>query len=207
MKQLIFIMLMALPVTRTIAVMINGTAARVGSTPISLQDVYFYDSVMKLSKSEVSDEIPQGEPLKKLIQKVMLMEMVLLEMGNPEPSSKALFEIESRFKNLRKNKKLSSAWNTLKSHFGKSDKFIYAYYFRSEEVERFLEKKAEALTPLVTDADLEKYIRENMQKFKNQDVTVLKPNISWLIKREKMQKGLEDWVRFLTEKYKAVNLL
>jgi len=72
--------------------------------------------------------------------------------------------------------------------------------------EKFLRKKVDTLTLLVTEADIDLYIRNYPERVKKLSGDVRKL-IAEALKKERTDKGLQDWIDFLTEKYSATYLL
>ena len=107
----------------------------------------------------------------------------------------------------RRAKLKPGLWNQLLSPFGKSEGAVVDAAMKSMRVERFIQNKIETLTPLVTQAEVERYYGQNKARFGTEDYDKAKPEIVLLLKRERMQKGLEEWVRFLRDKYGVTNHL
>lgn len=189
------------------AKIINGTAATVGKTLITFDDAHFYEALQKFWYGEKPSPPSENERLARIVQRMMLGEMVIREMENAVTSPQAKIEIEKKIKVLRKKPETGKRWQEILKRYGKTETAAVENLAKSFEVEKFVQKKAETLTPIVTDTDAERYFKQNQAKFSGKDLESMKPKIIWIIKQEKMRKGFEDWVRFLKEKYKASLLL
>lgn len=189
--------------------LLNGTAAQFGNTLLTIEDVYFIRSVQRF-KEGVEDTVQreEGEALRKAIQKVVFEEVVFTEMKNLQYSGgPSKLEVEKWLAQKNKNPKTATSWRAVRSAFGRAENAALERLLRSQQVERFLQKKVDTLTPIITDAEAERYFQQNQTKFKDSTFEKLKPNIVMLLKKERMQKGLEEWIRFLRDKYGVTNYL
>lgn len=180
--------------------MLNGTAATVGKSLITVQDAYFYRALQRVRDGNTNLlAVETGGELKRTVQKMIFEEMVFSEMKSFK------FEGDSRAQAqqiLRQFKPKGKA-NVLKQAlgaWGKTEAVAVERLSKTLDVERFIQKKVETLTPIVTDADIEKYYKQNQTKL-GTDFEAVKSSILMLLKKERMQKGLEEWVRSLKEKY------
>jgi len=187
--------------------LVNGTGATVGKTLITIEDAYFYRALHRF-KDGVGDPLtPEtGEDLRKTLQKMAFEEMVTSEMKSFkfEPGRKG--EIENEIRSARQKGK-DKTWRLILNHFSKSEREALDRLRKSLGVERFLQRKAETLTPVITQSEIEKYYRQNSGKFGGKELDAVKENITLTLKKERMQKGLEEWIRFLKEKYGVTNHL
>lgn len=185
---------------------INGTAAKVGKTVITIQDALVYRALQRFKDGEkYSVAFEAGEELKKTVQKVVFEEMAFLEMEelgfNEIPRGNAEKIVQAR-------KKVNpDDWKEISKRFGLSESVAINRIHRTIQVEKFLQKKVDTLTPVVTDAEVERYYKQNETRFKGSTVEQLKPSISLLLKKQYAQKGLEDWIKFLKEKYRVQSQL
>lgn len=187
--------------------LLNGTAASVGKTLITVQDVYFYRSLQRFREGESPAVLQEtGDALKKAIQKVAFEEMVFQEMKSFEVENTPKIEAE-KIVSQKKGKGKSKDWQEVLSRFHVTETQAVERLNRTLSVEKFLQRKVDTLTPIVTDSEIEKYYQQNQARFKGSSLEQLKPNIQVLLKKQRVQKGLEEWVRFLKEKYNLVTLL
>jgi len=189
--------------------LLNGTAATVGSRLVTIQDARFYRALQRFREGEGEVfKVEQGEELRRTVQKLVLDEMVFAEMksfsfeaGNRNEAERMLHAERN------KSKARDGIWKEILSRFGKTEAVAVDRLYKSLQVDRFLQKKVETLTPIVTEAEAERYFQQNQNRFIGNTFERLKPSIILLLKKERMQKGLEEWVKFLKEKYGVNNLL
>jgi hypothetical protein len=181
-------------------VIVNGTAAKVGKTVLTIQDALVYRALQRLKDGEkysVAYEV--GDELKKTVQKVVFEEMAYLEMKelgfNEVPRGAAEKIVKERKKTNPED------WREILRRFSLSENTATDRIHRIMQVEKFLQRKVDTLTPVVTDAEIEKYFKQNEARFRGSSLEQLKPSISLLLKKQYAQKGLEDWIKFLKEKY------
>ena len=186
--------------------LLNGAAASVGSKVITVRDAQFYRALQRYREGGSNIFAREsGEDLKKTVQKVALEEMVFLEMKSFRYGSSARGEAEKMLRQRRQSDK-TNTWSKLLREFNKSESFVIESLSRSLEIEKFLQKKIETLTPVITDAEAERYYRQNASRYPG-DLETNRAQVVRDLKFERMQKSLEDWVQALREKYKFVNHL
>jgi hypothetical protein len=188
-------------------VLVDGTAAVVGKTLITVQDAYFYRALQRFRDGQPDMFAREtGEPLRKTVQKMALEEMVFAEMKSFKLEGTPRAEAHEIIKH-RRGKGTDGPWTQLLHRFAKSENGAVEQLSRSLSVEHFLEKKVETLTPIITEAEAESYYRQNQARFPNEPFDRLKANITRFLRKQRMEKALEDWVRFLREKYGLTKFL
>ena len=186
------------------AAILNGTAATVGKTLLSVHDAYLYRSLLRFKEKESPAlNIESGDALKKTVQKLIFEEMIFNEVKNFQFDGVPKVEATKLVQTNRK--KHEKDWKALQSYFQVSEKDLTERLHRMMQVERFLQKKVDTLTPVITDSEIQAYYKQNEARFKGNNFEDLKPNLVLLLKKQKMQKGLEEWIKFLKEKYNVVN--
>ncbi len=60
---------------------------------------------------------------------------------------------------------------------------------------------------IIRDTEVDRYFKQNQEKFKQERLETVKPAMAALLKKERTQKGLEEWVRYLKEKYGVMSHL
>jgi len=137
--------------------LLNGTAAIVGKVLIKIQDAYFYQDLQEFLREEKSNT-PSSEisdQLKKVIQKMVFEEMVYIEIKSFQFSevnrSQAVALVAKR-----KKKKGRSKWKKLLIKYHRTEKQASDIVWKSMQVERFVKKKVETMTPIITDAEVER---------------------------------------------------
>lgn len=185
----------------------NGTAATVGKALITIQDARFYRAINRFVAGESGVLEPEnGEALRKTVQKMAFEEMVFLEMKAIQFEGATKAQLEEPLRRARSLDKKKLFQNILKT-YGRSENEAVERWNRSVQVERFLQKKVETLTPIVTLKEIETYYNQNRERFKGSNFEALRPSIEVLLKKERMRRGLEEWIRFLRDKYGVVNHL
>ncbi|MEZ4751883.1 MAG: hypothetical protein R3B54_14995 [Bdellovibrionota bacterium] len=188
-------------------VLLNGTAAKVGKTIITIEDAYFYHALNSF-KAGVEDSLSRPSPaeLRKTVQKMIFEEMVALEAQSFKfqevPKGLAQAQI-----NRQKGKSRPEHWRQILSRFGKTESTALSLLDRSILVERFVQRKVETLTPIITDVEVERYYRQNAARFKDKTVETAKPTIVLILKKQRVENGLEEWIRFLKKKYQVAEFL
>jgi len=188
-------------------VLLNGTAATVGKVLITIHDAYFFGALEAFKRGDPNPlKREEGLELKKIVQKMVFEEMVYAEMKSLQ------FQEGSRADAIKsvkagKTKGRAAAWREILSQYGKSESEAIDQMLKSIQVERFIQKKVETLTPIITEGEAERYYKQNASRFGGSAYENLKPSIVVLLKKQHMQKGLEEWVRFLKDKYGVTNLL
>ncbi len=186
----------------------NGTAATVGKALITIQDARFYRALNRFVAGEPKPLEPEnGEALRKTVQKMAFEEMVFLEMKAIQFDGGSRAQVEEPLRRARSAEKSKGSFNTLLKTYGRTESEALERWSKSVQVERFLQKKVETLTPIVTMKEVETYFNQNRDRFKGSNFEALRPSIEVLLKKERMRKGLEEWIRFLRDKYGVVNHL
>ncbi len=203
---LLFSLFFSFPLFPAKTTLINGTAASVGKDLITVQDAYVYRALQRFkSKEYPAVQIETGENLKRTVQKAAFEHMVYLELKSFEFEGGAKSSGDKELQDLKRQK--PKEWESISSKFNVSDKELTDKYQRSVQVERFMQKKVDTLTPIITDAEAEKFFKENPGRFKGSQFEQMKNNIQVLLKKQHIQKGLAEWIQFLKEKYGFAILL
>lgn len=189
--------------------LLNGTAAQFGTTLLTVEEVYFVRALQRFKEGATDIKLrEEGEALRKATQKVVFEEVVFTEMKNLQyTGGPSKSEVEKWLTTKNNGPKGASTWKTLLATYGKSESTALDRMVKSQQVERFLQKKVDTLTPIITDAEAERYYQQNPTKFRTSEYAALKPSIVTLLQKERMQKGLEEWIRFLRDKYGVTNYL
>lgn len=183
------------------SVLVNGTAARVGKTTITIQDVYLYDSFRKfIEGAESFCGRTSDKELATVAQKMVLEEIVFLEMK----SLRVIENAKQEAKQLLSEKKAASGrdklWKECLQKYGKTEEFALLQLAKSLEVEEFLKKKADTLAPLITEEDIEKHHQQS-PKYAGKTLETARAEIHMSLRNEKRQQGIAEWLRILREKY------
>jgi hypothetical protein len=181
-------------------VLVDGTAATVGKVLITVQDAYFFYALQSFrERGAPPSQFIEGDELKNAVQKMVLEEMVYAEMTSLQYEGGTRAEAENLLQQL-KGKEQEGRFKETLARYGKTEAAAVDRLWKSLKVERFIQKKVETLTPIITEGEVERYYKQNQAQFPG-EYEAQKPNIVLLLKKQRMQKGLEEWVRFLKQKY------
>lgn len=142
----------------------------------------------------------QGPELSKTVQKLMFEQMVFAESKSLDFEGVSESELATQWQKLKKN---AIELSSIQKAYSVSESDLKKRLEKTLWSEKFLKKKIDTLTPIITDAEIQRYIKSNPDRFKNKSFEELKPSIEAVLKNERTDKGLQDWIRFLTQKYGA----
>lgn len=187
-------------------VLINAVAGKVGDRLVTIQDAYFYRGLQRIRAGEHPVVLFETDKnLKATVQKVMFETMILEEaqvVDFKDPDVKRTNEIIKKAKDQGQGVE----WNRLLKTFAISESDAIKKLSQGVLAEKFLKKKIDSLTPVITEVELEQYISNHPEKVKKLgDKNRLL--ITEALKKEKIDKGLQDYIDFLTEKYSATLIL
>lgn len=181
---------------------INGSAATVGKKWITLEDVRFYLAVQRYLADEKEIVSPtDADTLKKALRKLIFEEMLLEEMSSLHVAGSGAGEPERKIK-ARRSKDRSGSWEKLLRRFHRTEAQVVERVRREIDARKFLERKVETLSPQITSADIDRQQRLNPQKFSG---PAGRSEALAELKRKKTEDGLEEWIRFLRDKYGVAN--
>lgn len=188
------------------SVLINGTAAKVGEEVITLEDTRQYYALEKFrKKAEGPLTVPDPESQRQVVQKLIFEHLVLLEIKSLQVNEVTREDSIKRLKVVKDGR--LDQWKKILQSIGLKESEAIDLYFRSMRVERFVQKKVETLTPIITDAEIERYYRQNEERFGKSSLDSLKNSIVLFLKKQKVEQGLEEWIRYLKTKYGVTNYL
>lgn len=196
--------------------LVGGLAATVGDSQITIRDAQLYRNLQLFLKSDKLGDLvfETGEALEHTVQTLIFEEIVYQELKS--------FRVEQvgraravELISARKKRAASQAfWAKLLNYFKPADqgpasveKEATDRLWRGLQVEEFVKSKVETLTPEPTEADVERYLQQNSDKFQKADKQKLRAQIVLLIKKERVDRGLEEWIQSLKKKYPVVNRL
>lgn len=186
--------------------LLNGVAASVGQTLVTIQDAYIYRALQRFRIGQKPALLlDKGQALKSTVQKLVFEEMVIseakaLEFKDPDPQ-----EAEKVLR-LQTSKGNLSEWKAVLNRFSLKESEALKRLQRTLVAEKFFKKKIDSLTPLVTDGEIAQYIANNSDRIKSLGADS-KATVTAILKKERTDKGLQGWIQFLTEKYSASVLL
>ncbi|MFM8315555.1 MAG: hypothetical protein ACKOA8_14830, partial [Deltaproteobacteria bacterium] len=179
--------------------LLNGSAAIINKKGVTIQDAYIYRALLRI-KNGLQPVIfeEEGEELKKTVQKLVFEEMVLAEMKSIQKEVNVQSEVEGWFKD-RKDK--GRGLEQIKSKYGSTDAELRQRVSRILATDKFVQLKIDTVTPVVTEDEIQKYYRRNEAQFRGRSYENIKPNIIVLLKKQAVQKNLEEWIKSLKDKY------
>ena len=186
-------------------VLINGTAAIVDKRVITIQDAYIFRSLNRIKtgvQPVLSEE--EGDELKRTVQKLILEGMVLAEMKNIQKEIAVQSEVTAW---LKENSTKRKGILEVMKRFDQTEAELAQRMTRTLSADRFVELKIQTVTPVITDEEIIKYYKRNEAQFRGRSFDNLKPNIIVLLKKQAVQKSLEEWVKSLKDKYTVTLLL
>ncbi|NBT57734.1 hypothetical protein EBT16_03010 [bacterium] len=203
---IVTILLLISGAANTHAALVNAVAGKVGDQLITVQDAYFFRGLQRFrSGTRPVVLIETDKSLKATIQKTMFEKMIVQEaktVGFKETASSEASEFLKR----KKEQGHASDWAQLLRAFSISEGEALRRLQEGLLAEKFLQKKIESLTPVITDSEVEQYIKNYPERAKKLgDKNRLM--IAEALKKERIDKGLQDYIDFLTEKYSATLLL
>lgn len=186
-------------------VLINGTAAIVDKRVITIQDAYIFRSLNRIKtgvQPVLSEE--EGDELKRTVQKLILEGMVLAEMKNIQKEIAVQSEVTAW---LKENSIKRKGILEVMKRFDQTEAELAQRMNRTLSADRFVELKIQTVTPVITEDEILKYYKRNEAQFRGRSFDNLKPNIIVLLKKQAVQKSLEEWVKSLKDKYTVTLLL
>ena len=186
-------------------VLINGTAAIVDKRVITIQDAYIFRSLNRIKtgvQPVLSEE--EGDELKRTVQKLILEGMVLAEMKNIQKEIAVQSEVTAW---LKENSTKRKGILEVMKRFDQTEVELAQRMARTLSADRFVELKIQTVTPVITEDEILKYYKRNEAQFRGRSFDNLKPNIIVLLKKQAVQKSLEEWVKSLKDKYTVTLLL
>lgn len=182
---------------------VNGTAAIINKKVITIKDAYVYRALQRMNTGTqpvLMEE--QGEELRKTVQKIVFEEMVLAEMKSLQKE----VEVSIVFDSWKKSKK-SADLALIRETYGLGENELYKSAVKTIKADKFVKLKIDTVTPVVTEDEAQKYFKKNEAQFRGKSYESIRPNIIVLLKKQSVQKSLEEWIKSLKDKYEASILL
>jgi len=186
--------------------LLNALAAKVGNQVVSVQDAYIFRSFQRLRTGQKPFVMAEeGNALQETIKKVILQKMILLEAQAVEFKDPSPQEASQLIRNW-KQKGYGDEWGKLLLYFSLTETEAQTGLQQELYAEKFLKRKIEALTQLVTEADIDAYIKAYPAKIKKLSGDTRRL-VADALRKEKTDKGLQDWIDFLMDKYSVTYLI
>lgn len=192
------------------AVLVDGIAATYGDRVLTVQDVYFYRALMRLVEGKGDPfDLEAGERLQKTTQRLLFEALVATELEELSDKGKNFGAPVGMLAGvtlpaIRQAGRRPLLEQVLK-RWSRSEADAEAMLARHRRVEDYLVRKLETLTPVLTEAELRRF--HEKQSKKGASFEQARPMLERRLKEEKRTRGLEEWARYLRDKYKATNLV
>ena len=190
--------------------LVDGIAATYGDRVVTVQDVYLYRALMRLVEGKGDPlDLETGERLQKSTQRLLFEALVQAELEELADKGKNFGSpvgmlAGATLPAIRQAGGRVSLDQALK-RFGRSEAQAEAVLERHRRVEDYLVRKLETLTPVLTEAELRRFFEK--QGRKGSSFEEARPLLERRLKEERRTRGLEEWARYLRDKYKATNLV
>ncbi len=197
----------AVPASKSI---LNGMAGKYSGQVVTVRDGRFFLSLQRFreAKGDVFRPEAPGE-LRGAVQKLLLEEMVYAELKSLKFEGGPRSEAEKALV-LRKKAPGSKVWARLLATYGKSDAEAVDRVWKSLQAEKFIQRRIETMTPIVTIAETDRFIRQKApaeKKWEEAELEKQRPAAAQELKKELMRKELEEWIQSLKRKYSVTNFL
>lgn len=190
--------------------LVNGMAGKFSGQVVTVREARFFLGLQRFREGKEDPFAPEASgELRGAVQKVLLEEMVFYELKSLKfdggPRSEAEKALASRKKTSR-----AKVWDRLLRAYGKSDAEAVDRVWKSLQVEKFIQRRVETMTPIVTPAEIDRFIRQKAspdKKWEEAELEKLRPGATQELKKELMRKELEEWITLLKRKYSVTNYL
>jgi hypothetical protein len=191
-------------------ILIDGMAGKFSGRILTVRDGRFFLALQRFREGKTDPFEPErpGE-LRASVQRLLLEEMVFAELKSLKFEGGGRSEAEKEVASRKKAPK-SKLWDRILKTYGKSDPEAVDQVWKSLQVERFIQRRIETLTPIVTPAEADRFIRQKHspdKKWEEAELAKERPAASQELKKELMRKELEEWIALLKRKYSVVNYL
>jgi hypothetical protein len=199
------------PADTSKAVVVNGIAAEVSGRPITLEEVLIHRGLDKVRNGQPDLlAVEKGEALHAAVQKMLLEEMVFGEMKSLNFDGGPKAEATKILADRRKVASFRAEWDKFLTHFSLGEEKAVSLLWRSIQVDKFIEKKVETLTPLLTSDVVDRHLIANNPGWEGmpEDRRLeLRQRALRLLKKERMGQQLQEWVLRLKRKYSVVQYI
>ncbi len=192
-------------------VLVDGMAAKISGQVITVREARFFLALHRFREGKTDPFAPEGQgELRGSVQRYLLEEMVYSELkslkfdgGNRGDAEKALA--------ARKKPPGRKVWDRLLQTYGKTDAEAVDRVWKSQQVEKFIQRRVETMTPIVTSAEIDRFIRQKAasadRRLDEKDLEKQRPMAAQELKKDLMRKELEEWIVLLKRKYSVTNYL
>ncbi len=188
---------------------LNGIAGKVQGHGVSVRDGRFFLALQRFREGK-NDPFAAETPaeLRSAVQRILLEEMVFLELKSLKFEAGPRAEAEAIIRE-RKKKAAPRLWESLLKTYGKTEAEAIDTVWKSLQVERFIQKRIETMTPILSASEVDAFIRqrETARRLDEAELVKLRPQASMDLRKERTRKELEEWISLLKKKYSVVNYL
>lgn len=189
----------------------DGQAAKVAGQIITVRDARFYLALQRFRDGKGDPLAPETPAeLKSAVQRVLLEEMVYSELKSLKVEGGSRADTDQALKQ-RKKPPASKSWERILKQFNQTDAQAIDRVWKSQQVERFIQKRIETMTPIVTPAEIDRFLRQKSRagdkKLDEAELERLRPGAAQELKKDLMRKELEEWIVLLKRKYAVTNYL
>ena len=140
---------------------------------------------------------------------MLLEEMVFGEMKSLNFDGGPKAEATKVLADRRKTPSFRAEWDKFVAHYSLGEEKAVSLLWRSIQVDKFIEKKVETLTPLLTSDVVDRHLIANLQRteFITDPRRELRQRAERLLKKERMGQQLQEWVLRLKRKYSVVQYI
>lgn len=187
----------------------NGMAAKVAGQVITVRDARFFLALQRFRDGKPDPMGAEGPgELRSAVQRLLLEEMVHAELRSLKFEGGPRSDAEKALG--RKKGSGAKLWNSLLKTYGKSEATAVDLVWRSLQVEKFIQRRVDTMTPIVTAAEVDRYLRQKAatdKRVSEEELVKLRPGAAQELKKELMRKELEEWIVLLKRKYQVTNYL
>jgi len=183
--------------------LINGVGAKVADRLLTIQDAQFYHLLLQFNEGHLQKIYRDSdEHLRKAIQKWMFNTMVAKEIESLKISDDKTFQNE--IKDLQAKARKHPLWTKLLKEFSHSESEAMALLTQAVRADRYVERKIATLALMPSEDEMQRYWTEKQGKNPTGNYQEYRPKILLELKKQKMEKALEEWVVVLRERFNAV---
>jgi hypothetical protein len=191
--------------------LIDGMAAKISGQILTVREARFFLALQRFRDGKTDPFAPEGQgELRSSVQRYLLEEMVYSELKSLKFEGGSRGDAE---KSLAQRKKApaSKTWDRLLKTYGKTDAETVDRVWKSQQAEKFIQRRVETMTPIVTSSEIDRYIRQKAasqdKRVDDRDLEKQRPQAAQELKKDLMRKELEEWIVLLKRKYSVTNYL
>lgn len=191
---------------------VDGMAAKINGQVVTVREARFFLALQRFREGKgqgVFAPEAQGE-LRSAVQRLLLEEMVYSELKSLKFEGGTRPEAVRSLATPRKGAG-EKVWARMLKTYGKSESEVIDRVWKSQQVEKFIQRRVETMTPIVTAAEIDRYLKQKAssqdKRIEDKSLEKLRPGAAQELKKELMRKELEEWIVLLKRKYSVTNYL